>query len=840
MPRGSLAGLGSIAAALRLTIVVGLLGVLLAAVAAPAAAQTGQNRYSIVNGCYALKSNSLGKSAVKGPTGYLATAADAAGAEGFRLQATELGQYLLYGKAKDFLVAGSGDKAQTATSASEAAEWIIDGTAGAFTLTSKSANKKLSVSPAGELVLGGDGDVALFTFEPTQGCPVYPEADVNATGPQHTGPTPYGEARGFVDTHLHMMAFEFIGGSIRCGRPWHRYGVEYAMVDCPDHGPGGVGGAAEGVLSHGNPVNPHDTVGWPTFKDWPAYNSFTHEGIYYKGMERAWRGGLRMFTNLLVDNEALCKVYPIKRNPCHEMNTIRIELQRLRELENYIDAQSGGPGKGWFRIVKDPFQARRTVNQGKLAVIIGMETSQPFDCDVFNDQPACDRKIILDWINELDSAGVRQMELVNKFDNALAGVAGDSGSAGIVTSSGNKSETGNFFDYQDCKDENSDRTPATQAPDHNTDRLLELYAMFAPGGALPVYGAGAQCNKRGLTDLGEFTIREMVKRGIIFDPDHMSVLARRQSMALTESLDYAGVMSSHSWSTDDTIPRIYKFGGFSGPYAGSSESFVKQWKKFKGMRSSKYRFGMGYGADMNGFGTQGAPRGDDKPNKVTYPFKSWDGGVTLDKQQWGQRTWDVNVDGVAQYGLYADWIEDLRKVAGQEIIDDMAMGAEAYLQTWERANKIRGPGCRSAHEGFAAKGNELGRVRLGESTVGVLRSANQPETRYGRVYKWCVGDKGDRKGNISAVFSTGERVSLVTSTAPKHRWDGIGRGTKSSRLRGRATAIGSNLYAQRLKGGNRIVYGTKGGKVAFVALATRAVGGNRAELLRQLKLAGVR
>jgi hypothetical protein len=32
-----------------------------------------------------------------------------------------------------------------------------------------------------------------------------------------------------------------------------------------------------------------------------------------------------------------------------------------------------------------------------------------------------------------------------------------------------------------------------------------------------------------------------------------------------------------------------------------------------------------------------------------------------------------------------DWIEDLRMVAGQQIVTDMANGAEAYLQMWQRA-----------------------------------------------------------------------------------------------------------------------------------------------------------
>ena len=69
-----------------------------------------------------------------------------------------------------------------------------------------------------------------------------------------------------------------------------------------------------------------------------------------------------MFTNLLVDNNQLCKIYPFKRNSCNEMDGVRLQAQRIRELERYIDAQNGGPGEGWFRIVTDPFEARRVIN----------------------------------------------------------------------------------------------------------------------------------------------------------------------------------------------------------------------------------------------------------------------------------------------------------------------------------------------------------------------------------------------------------------------------------------------------------------------------------------------
>ena len=61
---------------------------------------------------------------------------------------------------------------------------------------------------------------------------------------------------------------------------------------------------------------------------------------------------------------------------------------------------------------------------------------------------------------------------------------------------------------------------------------------------------------------------------------------------------------------------------------------------------------------MNGLGAQGDPRGADVRNPVTYPFTGL-GGVTVEQQHSGQRVYDINKDGVAHYGLYPDWIQDL-------------------------------------------------------------------------------------------------------------------------------------------------------------------------------------
>ena len=99
----------------------------------------------------------------------------------------------------------------------------------------------------------------------------------------------------------------------------------------------------------------------------------------------------------------------------------------------------------------------------------------------------------------------------------------------------------------------------------------------------------------------------------------------------------------------------------------------------------RYFFGTGFGSDINGLHAQPVPRSDAAQNPVQYPFRSFDGGSVIDHQHSGTRVYDINADGVDHYGLYPDWVEDLRKVAGSQIVDDMANGAEAYLQMWARA-----------------------------------------------------------------------------------------------------------------------------------------------------------
>src|SRR3954447_10253846 len=708
--------------------------------ALPCAARAQDPKYALVHGCYALRA----------ANGQLV--AEQAGP--FRMQATDLGRYMLYGKAGNFLSVADGAPTMIADPGPDADFAVADQTPNVYTLTGQ----------AGNLTAGG-GDT--FTFVPAQGCAVFPEAELNATGTPGKGATPYAATKGFVDAHMHMMGFEFLGGDLHCGRPWSPYGVTVALAGCPREEAGSP--VVEGFLMGGSAPPSTDPVGWPTFKDWPRWDALTHEQSYYKWLERAWRGGERVFVNLFVENHALCSLYPSRRNSCNEMDSVRLQAKDLRALEDYIDAQNGGPGKGWFRIVSDPFQARRVVNAGKLAVVPGIEVSNLFDCGLKNGVSDCTDADVDRRLDEVyNDLGVRDMELINKFDNGFGGVAGDNGTTGIVVNTGNFYETGKFWDMQTCQgpNEESDHEQMTLAGAARDVLVGDLLGKLLPGGTLPAYPAPPHCNTRGLSALGDHLVRDMIAKRMLVDPDHLDVISRKQLLSIVEAARYSGVISSHSWSTADAYPRIYKLGGFVTPYAGSSVSFANQWKALMAVRDKRFLRAIGWGADMNGFGAQGPPRGGDNP--VQYPFKSWDGRVTFDRQKTGDRLFDINTMGVAHYGLYPDWVEDLRHVAGDQIVKDLSDGAEAYLEMWERAIAITPRYvCKSRRLRFTRGG--LGNVAFGVSAEDELRSAGQPLRRAGRTFTYCVRGGGsvrvtfDRRGKADRIsYRAGRRVRTQT------------------------------------------------------------------------------
>jgi len=781
----------------------GLLAALVLVLAAPGA-QADNARYALANGCYDLTAGGRPVAADVGP---------------FRMKATALGSYMLYGKKGDFLAKTGAGSVGSAAAPSDQADWTVDGTTGAFTLTLAAAKQQLAAA-GGRLTLVDAGKGTTFGFGRSTGCAIFPESQVDVSGAPSKAASPYGWVRGLLDAHMHWMAYEFLGGKAHCGKPWDRFGITVALVDCPDHSiPGSPGNVLEAAL--GGPVT-HATDGWPTFSYWPNYKTATHEETYYKWVERAWRGGLRLFVNLYVDNAALCKVYPLKTQgqKCNEMDTVRLEAQRLHELKDYVDAQAGGPGKGFFEIVDNPFQARRVIAEGKLAVLQGIEVSELFDCTVNNGVDSCDRDKVDKNLDEVYRMGVRGMELVNKFDNAFVGVAGDNGTQGIIVNNGNKLETGRYWDMQTCKglppgEQDKDQMTPEQAA-MTPGLLTELTALF-PTGGVPVYPPTPHCNQRGLSSVGQYLVTQMMNRGMIIDPDHMDVASRNSTLDMVEARRYGGVVSSHSWSTPEAYQRILKLGGVVTPIAEGSQEMVKEWKTYKAERNPKYYYGIGWGADFNGFHKLGGPRAGNAADPVVYPFKSFDGRQTISRLTTGVHTWDVNKDGTANYGLFPDWLEDIRKVGGDGIVKDFGRGAEAYLEMWERAVGV--PATRPVAARWRFTRHGLFRVLVGASAEALLRSQGQPRVRGAFVWQWAIRRRNGRGGTVFAVIGRGGGSTLVLSNGFEHSALGVRKGMPVSRIPRRAKKLGA-LRVVSAGGARRYVYVVRGGRVRGVGVTT--------------------
>ena len=718
------------------------------------------DRYNLFNACYGLQST-LTHRWLQGTT---FTATDKTAGTPLYFKPTELGRYLLYSPDRTYLgKVGLIGRLGYATAPGEAVNWTVtEAGPGQFRLFLP-GHGYLAVSATQAAVwVSAPSGATQFTPARTTGCTPYPEISTNVEGDPTAGVTSFQETRGYIDAHTHGMAFEFLGGDVHCGRPWSPWGVTVALVDCPDHRvTGGYGAVMEAFLSG---KASHDPIGWPTFRDWPAPDSLTHEGTYYKWMERSWRAGQRVLVNLLVENNQLCMLYPLKRNSCDDMKSVALQARDMHKLENYVDAQHGGPGQGWYRIVTNPAQAREVINAGKMAVIMGIETSVLFGCHTRLGIPSCTPASINKQLDQVKAMGVTQMELVNKFDNALAGVAGDEGSTGYLVNAANTLETGSPWRMQTCNPndpEVHDKDQDNSAPIPSQDALFGALLKVIPTSIynlipqLPLYPAKHHCNKLGLSALGADVIKGMAARNMIFDPDHMSVKARQQSLDLIDAIHYPGVVSSHSWSTPDAYPRIYGEQGFITPYAGDSTGFVAKWKRHLTWANPATYWGFGFGADINGLGAQGNPRPDAASNPVTYPFTGL-GGVQVDQQVSGQRVYDINKDGVAHYGLYPDWIEDLRKLAGDAIVEDMARGPEAYLQMWERAYGVTPNACTSPAQKKPASFFHTS-LPAGTGWWQTLEKVGQPDRRLDRQFTYCT-----TTGTLTVNFDQAGKVTTVT------------------------------------------------------------------------------
>ena len=291
-------------------------------------------------------------------------------------------------------------------------------------------------------------------------------------------------------------------------------------------------------------------------------------------------------------------------------------------------------------------------------MLLGVESSNPFGCSEQLGQPQCTEADVDRGIGLYKRLGVSAMFIAHWVNNAFAGAAIESGNKGTFIASFNVLQTGEPFVTGPC----------------------------------PEDGQGDSCNGMGLTDLGAYLVMRLMDNHMLIEMDHLSENARLQVLALAEGRHYPGLISSHTntggfW-TDSDLERLYALGGFATARPDTDAKLATTIDAYKKFEKPGRFIGVGLGSDTGGFNALPEPDPDAAKHPLTYPFRSYGGRVRFSRQAAGDRTFDLNKDGVADYGLFADLLAAMReKPGGAEAMTLLFRSAEAYLRTWEATER---------------------------------------------------------------------------------------------------------------------------------------------------------
>jgi microsomal dipeptidase-like Zn-dependent dipeptidase len=507
-----------------------------------------------------------------------------------------------------------------------------------------------------------------------RGCRRFPEAGLQAHG------RPFrGSLRGWADTHVHVTANLRAGGRVISGEPFDRAGVARALGgDGFVHGADGSADVTGNLLRTGLPFGTHDIHGWPTFTGWPTFDTNTHEQTYWRWLERAWMGGMRLLVAQTVEDDELCRVEPRHAHSCSEAATIAKEVRVLRGLQDYADAQAGGRGRGFFRLVTGPRAAARVIRAGKLAVIIGVESSNPFDCSLRPGARRCTRADVDRGLARYRRLGVRTMFIAHWFDNAFGGAALEGDGKGKLIAGLDRLETGRYFRVARCPHPGQGEVldPPTTVEAAVLGRFFPAVRTLIDDPA-PDYPPGPRCNARGLTPLGAYLVRRMIATHTLIEVDHLSERARDRVLAIARRHDYP-LVSSHNgtggtWTLGE-LRALRAVGGIAAATSDRAPGFIAKIARLR-------RAGFGavpVGTDTGGFASLPGPE------RLHYPFRL--AGVTFGRERTGTRSFALGRDGVAHYGLMPDLLAAVRHHrGGGRTLQSLFGSAGAYVRLWRRA-----------------------------------------------------------------------------------------------------------------------------------------------------------
>ena len=696
----------------------------------------------------------------------------------------------------------------------------------------------IGVGPNGQLVATVTGTSAVESGLPALVRRFYAVVAVNDDGVSQPGfarpvvvpAQPTAPIFGFADLHTHQFSNLAFGRSLVWGNAFSPAGIFDALPFCDVvHGSNGIDDPIGNVLRSGFPLALHSHAGGKVdsdvqFDGWPSFDTYTHQQMYYEWLRRAFDGGLRLIVVHAVNNKVLCDING--HDPqfsCEDMATVDDQLQMAKNLEAFVDNESGGPGLGWYRIAYSATDARQIVNSGRMAVVLGIEVDNLFNCGL---NSSCTAQGVTTELDTYFAKGVRHLFPVHVFDNAFGGAA----IYNPLFNWGNRIAQGAYFTPRECAPEGYRFKQPGPGP-------LEVIAgaLFGLSGPPPTTFT-AECNERTLQPLGDTLIRAMMTRKMILDIDHMSALTAAAALDIAEQVQYPAVVGGHTGAlsissgqqategmkTPAQLSRLRALGGMIGLGLGGDRAdsshpdgfvmapgstVVSDCGRTSKIFAQTYFAGLtafggpnsaalALGSDFNGLTAAPGPRfggracpGDGgaapQTGGVVYPFPIFaPPGVnagTLGRApspvRFGKpnilssaqfQPWDYNTDGVAHVGLLPDFIQDLRTIGMTDAqLQPLFRSAEAYIQMWERAEQINiNPPSASVSQAPAANANgwnngDVTVSMLGTSSTGGAAVSNLAYTAAG------AADAGPVTvpGTTAQLVITQEGTTQVSVTA---------------------------------------------------------------------------
>jgi microsomal dipeptidase-like Zn-dependent dipeptidase len=450
-------------------------------------------------------------------------------------------------------------------------------------------------------------------------------------------------------------------------------------------------------------------LGYPDFLDWPKWNDITHQKMWYEWIRRARDGGLRVMVALATNNKTLGDaVSGPGDGPTDDQASADLQLT---EIKAFVARHPD-----FMEVALGAADVKRIVQANKIAVVLGVEIDNIGNFNQLPAEllslPAPGQAIIAGEIQRLYNSGVRYVLPIHVVDNAFGGTA--IYEDGFNTS--NLREARHYWEIE-CAD----------AGDGITHKYTDGYNVFQAAAAFVKLGLdpfrrsgpGPACsqghrNRRGLTLHGIHAIKEMMKRGMIVDVDHMSEHSVESTLDIAEKFGYP-VVSGHSGirgsaganaensRSREQLERISNLHGMFGlgsdavhSYAWSSQyqtAMSVMGYQNPDVRKANYRNGaVAFGTDLNGLVRGPKPGGG---NRVAYD-------AAFPKSSSGSKSWNYNTDGVAHYGMLSDFVRDVRTapstgntgahaVAGSELVDNhLNRSANYFWQMWVLAEARKG------------------------------------------------------------------------------------------------------------------------------------------------------